>query len=115
MMLLQKSYSDHPGYFAAALQQQHYAHCHQTASLSQLSKEQLIERVVQLEMEKSSRSSNNMKLPPPACAMATTTRTVSSKVTPIYSVYCITHSFYSRCSTLCQQSILYCDCKANCH
>ncbi|CEI93115.1 hypothetical protein RMCBS344292_07358 [Rhizopus microsporus] len=78
MMLLQKSYSDHPGYFAAALQQQHYAHCHQTASLSQLSKEQLIERVVQLEMEKSSRSSNNMKLPPPACAMATTTRTVSN-------------------------------------
>lgn len=55
-MLLQKGYSEETAQFLANQQSHPYDFNHPDETLTQLSREQLIERVVQLEMEKSNRS-----------------------------------------------------------
>jgi hypothetical protein len=56
MMLLQKGYSEETARFLANQSPHQYDFNHQDDTLTQLSREQLIERVVQLEMERSNRS-----------------------------------------------------------
>jgi hypothetical protein len=56
MMLLQKGYSEETARFLVNQPPHQYDFNHHEDTLTQLSREQLIERVVQLEMEKSNRS-----------------------------------------------------------